>query len=703
MNSCKPLTRVYPNCWAKLMKSLSLALVAWCAAGVLVAVSGCGQSATSDDVIAADSFQIFKAIKGSMTITVTEDGNVESANNVTIKCRIEGGASILEIVDDGEVVEAGDQLVKLDDATIIDDMNAQQIMVGKAESAKISAEATEKVAQINVQEYLKLFERDLQDQESNIVIAEENLRSSQNSLEYSERMFQRGYISQLELESSQFAVRRSDLELTSAKTAKEVMAMYTKQKNLTDFESQVAIAASGLKADLAAYELELTKLQRLENQLDNCLIMAPNAGMVVYANKRGSRGGQATQIEEGATVRQLQDILWLPDLDNMQVKVKVHETKVEELRPGMRCSIRIQGRRLRGQVERISNQSESGSPFLGDIKEYATIVSIDGSPENLKPGMTAVVEIRIDSVPDVIKIPLTSVVEEKGKYYCYIRTADGQEKRDVEIGVSDDTFIAVTGVQAGEPVIFNPRDVGLVASGAEMVGDEQDETEKFGDTSGSPRLSAESKSGRGGRGRGGAGRGGGGRGGAGGGRGGAGRGRGGAGRGRGGAGGGRGGAGGGRGGGSRRGGGGGWQRFKENDKDGDGKVSKEEAPERIKQFFDRMDRNSDGFIEESEMSGGGGGRSGGGSGGGARAALPASGKAYIQQYDKNSDGKVGKDELPEESKRGIDFWWSGVDTDGDDALNETEADAMIKRFKSFQGGGGGGGGGRPGGGRPGGG
>jgi hypothetical protein len=37
-----------------------------------------------------------------------------------------------------------------------------------------------------------------------------------------------------------------------------------------------------------------------------------------------------------------------------------------------------------------------------------------------------------------------------------------------------------------------------------------------------------------------------------------------------------------------------------NDADGDGKVSKTEAPERMAQFFDRMDTNSDGFIDAEE-------------------------------------------------------------------------------------------------------
>ncbi len=37
------------------------------------------------------------------------------------------------------------------------------------------------------------------------------------------------------------------------------------------------------------------------------------------------------------------------------------------------------------------------------------------------------------------------------------------------------------------------------------------------------------------------------------------------------------------------------------DQDGDGKISREEAPERMRQRFDRMDSNGDGVIDEDEI------------------------------------------------------------------------------------------------------
>lgn len=54
-------------------------------------------------------------------------------------------------------------------------------------------------------------------------------------------------------------------------------------------------------------------------------------------------------------------------------------------------------------------------------------------------------------------------------------------------------------------------------------------------------------------------------------------------------------------GGDRPGQGGGAQFFKQLDKNGDGKLSKDEAPERMRERFDDIDANSDGFIEPAEL------------------------------------------------------------------------------------------------------
>jgi HlyD family secretion protein len=541
---------------------------------------------------------------GELLITVTEDGNVESAANIDIKCQVAGGSAILWIIKDGEDVKKGDKLVELDSASIETEMNTQRITYNKARAAVIQAEKNFEVAKISVREYLEgTYLQELETAETQITIAEENLRSAKNALEYSERMFQRGYISELELESQQFAVKRAQLELNSARTAKKVLEEFTRAKMMEDLQSQVETAQATMESEKAAFELEETKLKRLETQLENCVIYAPQDGMVVYANERGGRFGQESSgIEEGAAVRDRQTILRLPDLSRMQVKVTVHETKVEDLRPGMRARINIQGRELLGTLVSVSNQPEQTNFWQGNVKEYAAIVRIDGNPAGLKPGMTAEVEVLIDHLKDVLTVPVSAVVEQRGEFFSWVKSAERVERRKLLLGKTNDQFVEVQdGVAAGDEVVRNPRAVIGEASGGTLDRPDVDVEAKFGPAGAAspapagvdaqPAAPGAAAGGpEGARGPGGE-----------------------------------------RGPGAerdegRRGGGRRSFDLMQMDQDGDGKVSKDEAPEPMQNFFDRIDTSGDGFIDKAEademrsrMPRGGpgaGGGPGGGFGGG---------------------------------------------------------------------------------------
>jgi len=433
-----------------------------------------------------------------LLISITEDGNVESASNVDLKCQVAGGSSILWIIEDGATVKQGDELVRLDSAQLEDQINQQKITYEKARSAMVQADKDHQVAKISVDEYLEgIFVKELQDADAQITIAMENQRSAQNTLEYSQRMFRKGYISSLDLESQQFAVQRAQLELDSAETAKDVLTKYTKAKMMEDLKSNVETAKARMESEKAAFALEETRLKRLEEQLDQCVITAPQKGMVVYANEMGSRhrGSQAVTIEEGAMVRERQTIIRLPDLKKMQVKVNVHESKVEQLQPNvMRASIRILDRDLQGTVTSVASQPESTSFFQASVKEYATVVRIDGEPEGVKPGMTAEVEILVADLKKMLSLPVAAVVEQRDTFYCWVKTPEKIERRPLVLGHSNDQFVVVKdGVREGEEVVLNPRAVVADARNGDDDADGAEPTdakEKFGEAPASPDAPA---------------------------------------------------------------------------------------------------------------------------------------------------------------------------------------------------------------------
>ncbi len=179
-----------------------------------------------------------RVAKGPLLITVTEDGNVESANNVEVRCQVAGGSNILWIIPDGSIAKKGQEIVRLNSATIEDLVNAQKILYERAQATRIEAEKLYSAAKISVQEYLEgTYVKELQAAEAAIVIAQENLRSATDSLQHTERMARKGYVTPLQLDAQKFAVDRANLDLGTAETTKRVLEKFTKVKMLGDLES----------------------------------------------------------------------------------------------------------------------------------------------------------------------------------------------------------------------------------------------------------------------------------------------------------------------------------------------------------------------------------------------------------------------------------------------------------------------------------
>ena len=423
-----------------------------------------GSNASGSGAVNAGGALTHTVAKGRLLVTVVAAGNMESAKNVEVKCQVAGGTTILKIVPEGTEVEAGELLVTLDSSTIEDQLNAQKINLGKAQASKIQAEENFGAAEIAVQEYAEgIYVKELQTAEANINIAQENLRSSENLLEHTRKMSRKGFVTSLQVEADEFSVERSKLELQSARTAKDVLEKFSRRKMLKELEAKREAAGALVTSEQAAFNLEQVKKARLERQLANCEIKAPQNGIVIYANDQGGGRGMGSssgvKIEEGATVRDAQTILRLPDLSNMQVKMTVHESKVERLKVGMPASVKISDREFQGKIVTIANQPEPGSWMNANLKEYATIVKIGGEADGLKPAMTAEVEVLIADLNDVLTVPVSCVVEQGGKFNAWVVNGPNKfERHPLTVGLTNDKVFEIKdGLKEGDVVLLNPK------------------------------------------------------------------------------------------------------------------------------------------------------------------------------------------------------------------------------------------------------
>jgi RND family efflux transporter MFP subunit len=408
---------------------------------------------------------------------VVDRGEVESSANVDVVCEVQSqnaeGVRIIQIVPEGKVVEKGDFLVKLDDAKLRTDRATQQIAVNTAAAALAQAENELAANVIAKDEYeFGTFKQDEKKLESELFVAEENIRRAENTLKFSAKMAARGYINQLKLEADRFAVEKNRKELEVAQVKLDVLREYTKAKTLKKHESDINTSKAKVQSERAKHDIETDKLAQIESQLAKCEIQAPIAGQVVYPELERWRGNGESAIRAGTRVREQQVIIRLPDPKKMQVKAKISEARVDRVKPGMTVEIQLDallGVKLHGVVKTVNPYPSNDNWFLSNIKEYATFIEIADAPPALRSGMSAHVAIRVETIDSALQVPVQAVVERGGKFYCLLRDAASKLlAREVLIGSTNDKFLVIReGLAEGQEVVLNPRahldEVGLPA------------------------------------------------------------------------------------------------------------------------------------------------------------------------------------------------------------------------------------------------
>jgi RND family efflux transporter MFP subunit len=264
------------------------------------------------------------------------------------------------------------------------------------------------------------------------------------------------------LEADLKLIAQHKFALEQAKNRQEVFEKYTKPKTVRALNAEIEKAKSDEQAKQQTWELQKSREARLLSQIEKCNLRAPGDGLVVYANDPNRfGGGTQPKIEEGATVRERQKIFSLPEVDGpWLVNTKVRETMVARITPGQRVRVQVHAfpdEALPGVVEDVAPLPDPSPFFQFALTVYTTKVKIERSLPGLRPGMSAQVEMLLTDLDDVLSIPLQAALEVKGKDYVYLVTPDGPAKREVKLGLFNDTMIEIKeGLREGDQVALNP-------------------------------------------------------------------------------------------------------------------------------------------------------------------------------------------------------------------------------------------------------
>ncbi len=411
---------------------------------------------------------MFKQAKiGSFVHDVTEKGEVQSARNVDVESKVRGYRSlndfeILWVIEEGKMVEQGDVLVRLDSSALEEEAKIQQLDLTGSVAALSKAENQLKAAQIAMTEYVEgTFKQEERLAQAEITLAEETLRRAEEYYAYSSRLAAKGYVTSLQLEGDKFAVQKAQIELENAQEKLRVLREYTREKKIKELQSAIGVAEAELESARERNSIEQKRLSFFLEQIENCTIRAPTSGQVVYANNRGTREASEFIVEPGATVRERQAIIRLPDYSSMQIHCLINESRVSLVDVGMPATITLdafEGVELKGSVIKVNEYPEPISRFGPQVKRYAAIVQIDSPPRMIKPGLTANVAIHVDRREDVLLVPVQAVFPHGTDYFCIVLEDGKLQPRKVKVGPNNARFVVIEeGLRENVFVSLSPR------------------------------------------------------------------------------------------------------------------------------------------------------------------------------------------------------------------------------------------------------
>ena len=442
--------------------------------------------------------QFYKVKRGDMLISIVEGGALKAVKESIIRSEFEGISRIISIVPEGSYVKQGDLLVELDSSELKDRVNQQEVTYQNNEFAFIQAKENLSIQQSLVDSQIKeadlrvefadsdlrkYIEGDAPQQvktaTNNIIIRKEQLQRADDKLTWTKKLFDKKYASKSELEADQLSVMQMTISVGQAEEELRLFEKYDLPKQRRRLQSaweqskmelerlrhrtsnQMAQAEANLRTSQRALELTLQKLNELKVQLENSKIKAPQDGLVVYASSSfGDRGG-STLVEEGAQIRQRQEIIKLPDVSEMLVEIRVHESHVLQIKPGLDAYVTVDSmpdRRFKAKVTKVAVLPNSQDRWMNpNLKVYSTDVLIEEDLPDLKPGASARAEIVITNLVSALAVPLQSVTTVKGKQVVYVQDGAGVTPKPVTVGNFNDQFIEIkSGLNEGDMVALTP-------------------------------------------------------------------------------------------------------------------------------------------------------------------------------------------------------------------------------------------------------
>ncbi len=363
---------------------------------------------------------------GDFVIDAIETGEIEAVHSVDLAPPMEWrmDMQIIAMVPEGQIVKQGDFLVQFDTSELEDRLELAQDALASllAQRDGLRAQQSARIAQLKA-----------------------NIAAAGYSQEVAAL--------QRELLKYEAAVQRMDAELEEKK------AQISLEETKTSLESQEIIDSSALSTLGVEIAKARANVRELEEKIKSLTLRAPISGMVVY-NETGS-GDSRKKIAIGDKPNPGEAVISIPNLDSIQVKLRINEMDAARLVSGQEAAVRLDAypeRSFSGRVLHIARLAQK-EDWGSEIKDFEVLVRLAQSDSVLKPGMTARVQIELGVEKGALTAPAGAIFEHKGAAVVFPRDSY-PEPQAIETGPRNDLRMVIRSsrLKAGDLVACTPPD-----------------------------------------------------------------------------------------------------------------------------------------------------------------------------------------------------------------------------------------------------
>ncbi|NET06327.1 MAG: efflux RND transporter periplasmic adaptor subunit [Merismopedia sp. SIO2A8] len=378
----------------------------------------------------------------NLPVQIKGNGVVQAVRKITLSPKLSGKIDQL-YVDEGDWVEPGKLIARMDSEQFQAQVNQYQALVNKAK-----ADLAQKLAGSRPEEIAEARAR--------VIAAVARVNEVQARLERAKEELQR---QQLLAQAGAISSNALGEYLTKQKEAAAILDSVTAQ--LKEREESLRLLRKGTREEEiaqaeAAVAQAKAQLQYYETQLDNTLIRAPFAGIIT---RRFAQEGDFVTPTTSASSNVGAISTSIAELSSgLEVEAKVPEASIASIKPQQEVKIRTSAypeEEFAGKVRLIAPRAVQEN----NVTLFRVKVALETGKDKLKSGMNVNLTFIGEEIEKALVVPLAAVVT-KNNGQTGVLMPDHKNKaqfQPVTIGATSGTQTQILeGVSEGERIFIEP-------------------------------------------------------------------------------------------------------------------------------------------------------------------------------------------------------------------------------------------------------